>query len=357
MNRLIIACLICSFYFFSCQKPLFNDDGTNPTGSNDVTWEKINFTLERSILNMHATPFQLFAVTENEFVRFDFDNNLLEKRPLPVSSGVKGIPAMSDNIFMRLTTTTTAEQTIEFHLSRNPAQIYKLSVDSLKIPDEDFLEIEFLGRRLGAFKDDGTQFILPAKSFSSKGNFYVFFLFEFEMNGTADEIINVNVLHRVEVPTLAADFGAISNVRYIEGNYYVSSKEGGYRITEDGQYTQIFPQWMLDFFPKEDKIYVTGINSFDLHESTDNGENWERLNQNSALKLVEAKGEKLFTQEVEGHVFKLVGEDLLTASDIDFGTEIDPENLADFYAVEFYNERYYFNVGRDIYFTENIITK
>ena len=258
---------------------------------------------------------------------------------------------------MRLTTTTQVNQTIEFHLSRNPAQIHKILGDSLKLPTEDFLEIEFLARRLGAFKDDGTQFILPAKSFSNQGNFYVFFLFEFQLNATADEFVSVDVVHRVEIPELAADFGAISNIRYIEGNYYVSSKEGAFRITEDGEYNQIFPQWMLDFFPANDKIYVTGISAFDLHESTDDGQTWERLNQNSELKLVEAKGEKLFNHEVEGHVFKLVNDDLLTTSEIDFHEDIEVDNLSNFYAVEFYNDLFYFNVGREIYFTEEIVTK
>lgn len=357
MTRLLIAFLTLFSIFSSCQKPLFTDDTTGGNTSSNATWEKIDFEAERIILNMHATPFQLFAITENEFVRFDYDNDLLEKRPLPLSNGVKGIPAMSDNIFMRLTTTSQVNQTIEFHLSRNPAQIYKILGDSLKLPNEDFLDIEFLGRRLGAFKDDGTQFLLPAKSFSTQGNFYVFFLFEFQLNGTADEFVSVEVAHRIEIPELSADFGNISNIRYIEGSYYVSSKEGAYRITTDGEYNQIFPQWMIDFFPANDKLYVTGINSFDLHESTDDGQTWERLNQNSVLKMVEAKGEKLFTQEVEGHVFQLVNDDLLTTSNIDFHVDVETDNLSNFYAVEFYNDLFYFNVGREIYFTEEIVSK
>ncbi|RMG78562.1 MAG: hypothetical protein D6714_17750, partial [Bacteroidetes bacterium] len=135
------------------------------------------------------------------------------------------------------------------------------------------------------------------------------------------------------------------------------TKEGAYRLTPDGEYEQIFPQWMLDFFPYDGKIYATGISSFDLHVSEDDGETWERLNMNSELKLVEAVGAHLFTQEVEGHAFKLVEEDLLKASDIDYGPDIDPDNLSAFYGLAWYNDLYYFNVGRAIFFTNEIVRK
>lgn len=357
MNRLYLTITSLFILFNACQKPLFTDDGTNNTGNSKADWDIVDYESERPILNMLATPFQLYAITENEFARFGYENELLEKRTLPLSNGVKGNPALSDNIFMRLTTTTSVSQTVEFHLTRNPTEVVKYDSESLKDSTDNHLEIDFLARRLGAFKDDGTQFLLPAKIFSDQGNHYVFFLFGFELNPAHDEFVNVEIEHRVEVPELSADFGNIVNLRFIDGNYFISTKEGAFRLTPEGEYQRIFPQWMLDFFPHNGSIYVTGINTFDLHESIDSGETWERLNKNSELKMVEAAGEHLFTHQVEGHVFKLATIDLLSAREIDYHSNIDTGNLSNFYAVAFFNDKYYFNVGREIYFTETIVGK
>ncbi len=357
MNHLHLAFLSILLLLSACQKPLFDDDGSGDNGPSQGDWDIVDYESERPILNLFATPFQLYAITENEFARFGFENELIEKRTLPVSNGVKGIPALSDNIFMRLTTTSSVNQTIEFHLTRNPTEVVKFVADSLKDSTDNHLEIDFLARRLGAFKDDGTQFLLPAKIFSNQGNYYVFFLLGFQLNPAHDEFIAVEVDKRIDVPELSADFGNIVNIRFIDGNYYVSTKEGAFRITPDGAYTRIFPQWMLDFFPFDGNIYVTGINTFDLHESTDNGETWTRLNQNSTLKMVEAVGDHLFTHEVQGHVFKWVNNDLLNTREIDFHENIDTENVSNFYALAYFNEKYYFNVGREIYFTDAIVAK
>ena len=357
MNRLHFTFLALYLLLNACQKPLFTDDGTDNPNDASADWDIVNYESERPILNMFATPFQLYAITENEFARFGYENELIEKRTLPVYNGVKGNPALSDNIFMRLTTTATASQTIEFHLTKNPTEVIKFVADSLKNSTDNHLEIDFLARRLGAFKEDGTQFLLPAKIFSNQSNHYVFFLFGFQLNPAHDEFVSVEIQHRIDVPELSADFGNIVNLKFIDGYYYVSTKEGAFRITPDGEYDRIFPQWMLDFFPYSGNIYVTGINTFDLHESVDNGETWLRRNQNSELKMVEAVGEHLFTHVVEGHVFKWVDDDLLSFRAIDFHSNIDTDNLSNFYALAFFNNNYYFNVGREIYFTEEIVAK
>ena len=71
-------------------------------------------------------------------------------------------------------------------------------------------------------------FLLATKTFPN--THYTFFLFEITMNAAHDEFISVEVLKRIEVPSLGADFANIVSMRFIEGNFYVSTKEGGFRI-------------------------------------------------------------------------------------------------------------------------------
>lgn len=359
MSRLFYYLIVLGLCTISaCQKPLFtNTDDEQPNNNGEANWTDITFSTERILQNIFGTPFQLYAISENQFFRFDADNELLEKRSLAVDNGVKGRPALSDNVFVRMTTTPNFRQHIEFHSTRNPAAVVKILADSLKNAADDHIEVEFLARTLGAFSDDGVLFLLATKTFPN--TFYTFFLFEITMNAAHDEFVSIEVLERIDVPSLGADFANIVSIRSINGNFYISTKEGAYRITEEGVVSQIFPQgqWMLDFFPFEGDIYVTGINTFDLHRSEDNGETWERLNQNSELKMVEAEGDNIFSHQVVGHAFRLVEDDLLNTKSIKYPTEVDPENLSAFNGISFYNNQYYILVDRAIYFTDVISTE
>lgn len=342
----IAICLL----FSACQRPLIVDDDATNTEAN---WDLLDFKSERLIQGMHATPFELYTISENQFSRFDSDHNLIEKRPLETYSGVRGIPAMSDNTFVRLTIDDAARQTIEFHLSRTPSQIVRIPADSLAGPNDDLLEVEFLARSLGVFSSDGTLFLLPAQVFPARK--YSLFLFEVLHNQAHNVFTSVEVVKRIDLD-LSADFASIVSLRFLNGSFYVTSREGAWRITPSGTAEKIFPQWMRDVFSWQGNLYITGLNAFDLHESSDNGLTWERLNQNTELDIVETAGDLVFTQKVWGTVFSMMPDDFIKAKKIVYPpgfSETDPI----YYGVVFLGGNYYFSLDREVYFTTEVVTK
>ncbi|MEO1259167.1 MAG: hypothetical protein AAFZ15_10240 [Bacteroidota bacterium] len=340
----------CLFSTFSCQRPFLSDDDV----SSKANWEKVGFTAERPIRGIHATPFEWQIITENEFVRFDGENELQEIRPLSTNSGVLGSPALSDNTFVRLTTNDDAKQELEFHLARNPSEIHKLLVDSLAGPTDDFVEVEFQARQVGVFSDDGTIFLLPVKVLP--GRHYVLLMFQVLHNVPHTSFTSVEVIKRINLVELSTDLPRLNALRFVNGNFYVTSQEGTWRITPSGNVEQLFTQWMIDVFPFQGDIYITGLNSFDLHQSTDNGINWERLNQNSELKFVTNANEILFTQAASGLVYQTVDDDLLKAQNIVFPNDYSPQDVVYFGNI-FFAGKHYFALDRAIYLTETIVVE
>ena len=334
---------------FGCQRPLVVDDDQMVK---EASWEKIDFPSERLILGLHATPFELQAITENQFFRFNGDNEPLEIRPFLASTPPLLPPAMSDNTFVRMTTNDDAEQTLEFHLTKNGSQILEIMVDSLKGPGDSFIEVEFMARTLGAFSSDGTLFLLPATVLPDRH--YVLLLFEVLHNAAATEFTSVEMFRRIDLPDLSADFANLQNIRYVDGNFYVGSKSGAWRISPDGEKVKIFQQQMRDFFEHEGKLYAMGPSSFSLHESTDNGITWERLNQDSELVWIETAGGTVFTQTAPSQLFHVMDENLEKAKSIVLPAGF-AANEAIYYGVAFFAGRHYFSMDRSIYFTEEIV--
>lgn len=349
----ILILIVAALSFFSaCQKPLFPDD-ENASGSK-AKWELVDYQSERVIQGLHATPFELYVISENQFIRFDGDHEILDKRPLDVAYGVRGIPAVSDNAFVRMTVDEQTRQIVEFHLARNPAQIVKFVADTLRNDNDSYLEIEFLARTLGAFSSDGVLFLLPAKVFP--GRHYAFFLFEIRQNPAHNAFISIKEIRRIDIEDMSSDFNNLVNMRFLDGNFYITSHEGAWRITPSGQLAKLFPQWMRDVCSWKGDLYISGINTFDLHKSTDNGLNWERLNQNSELKMIETAGELIFSQEVLGNPYQVMPDDFLKAKNIIYPKDASTD-LSSYYSVAFYANRYYFSIERDIFFTTEVVTE
>lgn len=349
--NIVYPSILCTILFLTvgCQRPLIVDDDQMST---EADWGEIEFAAERLIEGLHATPFELQAITENQFLRFNGDNEPLEIRPLNLREGHFGTPAMSDNTFVRLTNNDNAEQILEFHLTKNPAQIVELPVDDLKGQGDEFMEVEWFARTLGAFSDDGTLFLLPTTVLPDRH--YVLLLFEVLHNTEHTEFTSVEVFRRIDLTDLNSDFNNLLNIRYVNGNFYVATKSGAWRVEPDGTKTKILQQHILDFFSKEGNLYLTGSNSFDLHESTDNGENWNRLNQNSELIWVETAQDFIFTQVAPSQVFSVIDDDLLKTRTMVLPKNIDPI-AAIFYDVDFFAGKYYFSMDRSIFFTEEMV--
>ncbi|HHM21506.1 MAG TPA: hypothetical protein ENJ20_05735 [Bacteroidetes bacterium] len=341
--------LVFCFLLPSCQRP-FLSDGPAPK----ATWEMANLEMERQILQLHATPFQWYAISENQFARFDHEDKLLEKRPLPTGAGVLGFPALTDTSFARLLTNDSAKQIFEFRLSRNPDELYTIPVEELAGPSDGFVEVEFRANQLGAFSSDGTLFLLPLKILPD--HYYALALFRLLHDASFNSFSSIEMIHRIDLPDLSTDLPRLRSIRFINGNFYVTSQQGAWRITPSGQSQKIFSQWMLDAFPYQGNIFITGLNSFDLHKSTDNGVTWERLNQNSDLQLVENANESLFTHTAPGVAFQLADDQLIDAKNIVLPEGYSPQDPV-FFDLIFFGEKYYFGLGKKVFTTQNIVTE
>lgn len=368
MSKRTQFCLLLSFFItlqFGCQKNIFDDDegGNGNGGGNNPTadWTALEFETERLIKNLYATPFQLYLITDNEFARFNEDLELVEKRTLiPQGIGLSR-PVLSDNVFTRITANTAGKQVLEFHLARNPAGVKKFNVDELKLPEDDFFEIEIIQRSLGAFNASETQFLVPAKVENGGEAFSVLYVFEITFNSTFDEFVSIE-FSRIDLPDLTTDAANITNivnVRYFKEHFFVSTKKGGYRISEELEVDKIFPssQWVRDYFVYQDTLYMTGLNSFDLHQSPDAGFEWIRLNKNSKLKMIENVNGILFNQEVAGQIFAEADQNLCDENEVVYASDIPTGNLSAFYGIDYFQEQYYLSADTRIFRISEIVTE
>lgn len=347
--KLLLSIFVVSLVF-SCQKPLLPDDDS-PADKAD--WRLLEAPVQRQILGLHATPFQLYAITDNQFFRFNTEDEMVEMRTLNEYNGVKGVPALNDNAFMRLTLNDDNRQVLEFQHARNGQSFVYIPVDSLEKDAGTFVEVEFVSRQLGAFSSDGSSFLLPVKVLPQR--YYAFYLFDIQQNMSSSAFVSIQPVKRIDIPELDAELNNLKSVRFLNGNYYIASSLGAWRITPAGQVQKIFPQWMLDFFSLKGKLYATGLTPYDLHNSTDNGLNWYRIDQNSPVKYAETADTLLFSEETLGNPYKLVSTDFKIARDIALPEEA-PTNPSVFYSVVYFAGRYYFSMDRDVYSAAKVVT-
>ncbi|MEK7254771.1 MAG: hypothetical protein AAB316_08505, partial [Bacteroidota bacterium] len=300
-----------------------------------------------------GTPYELYAISENQFHRFNGDNELLEKRVLDLSHGPKGIPAMSDNAFARMTTNQDDNYVLEFHLARNPAQIVKFVIDTLDLASGDVLEATFVSvRNVGAFSSDGTLFLLPVKV---PNQYHTFFLFQLQFDVPHTEFVSIEKIKRIDVPDLPADVDNLNTIRFLDGNFYVTAQEGAWRISPSGSVKRLFQDWRRDFFSWEGKLYSTGLNDYDLYQSEDNGLTWTPFNEPSELQVVEPAGAYVFTYDIHGDRASILPDDLLNARSIVWPANAPPAQSYLYKGLAFYAGRYNFSIDREVYWTNEVV--
>ena len=332
-----------------------------PPPQSPTEFKAVDFDATRLVLDLHASPNELYAITGDAFYRFDSSYNVVADIPLDASEGDIGIPALSDNIYSRVKLDASGQEIIEFLLPRSPTAVRRFALSDLAEDTDNALLMYRTARSIGAFDADGEQFVLPVRVLAQPANYTAFLFFEIRQNPTLSDFLYLEYTNRVNITDLPANDNTLTSIRFFDGAYFVATLEGAFRITPEGDATRLFFQRMTDFFELNGTLYATGFNDADLHRSFDGGRNWERLSPTtqSKLKHVETEGDFLFTQRVRGFPYRVgdpedVG--LERVLDVVYPASFPLTAFDKFYGVAFFNGRYHFSVDDEIYYTELIVT-
>lgn len=352
MNFRILSLLSCITLLAACQRPLV--EPPEPQGP----WNKLDTETQQVILNTHATPFELYAITEGEFLRFDKRGELEEDRSLDKLFGTKGTPALSDNVLSRVKIGANAEQILEFHLARLGADVVRFTPDDFLLPDDNTILFNLpSGFPFGAFDEDNRRFLMPVRVFGSPKDHIAFLLFDVRQNATFTQFQSVELIARTDLLELGSAENIVTSVRCLNGNFYVTTQAGAWRITPDGTTTKIFSQWMLDAFETRGNLYVTGFNSYEFHVSFDDGLTWERVEEPSDLRYVRVMpNDVTFAQATRGSSFGR-SFDLTSVESLVYNDSIPVHDPAKFFGVSLLDDRYYFSADKCIWWTEELITR
>ncbi len=308
-------------------------------------WEKFDIKTETPILNTHANNRELILATATELYRINRDQEFIEKRPLEVYSRIYGRPMISDFVFTRVTKNLQNRQIIEFHLTKTPNAEIPIVIEDLIEEDENVI-VDSHSRNTGVFNADGTKFMLPVAIFPNYS--YSMLIFDIELNATKDEFVAVELEHRIDIPELPYDLDNITNMRFLDGNYYLGTVQGAFRITPEGEVTKLFPQWIFDFFEVDDKLYMTGYNSWSFYSSSDSGLTWDRVEGLTELEMVEVINGEVFTQSHLFDPLKMSNDDLLTVEEIDYAREI-PLDFSTNFVLNYFDGKYYLAISKEMY--------
>lgn len=354
MRLIPFTLFFITMLIFSCKKQAVVVQPSDP-------WVEIpNLSLNSTINRLHATDHEMLIGTIDNFARMSSTGTVIERRTLEVEKGVFGRPILSDKMFARVLKNVENERELQFHLVNSVNQIY--SITDREIADSaEFIIFEELNNAYstGAFNHDATQFLYAARSLNPQETQYAFFLFDLQLNATATQFQSVTIAHRINIPSslLGSEASMITNVRFLDGNYYISTLSGAYRIQPDGEWQQIFSHWIWDIFRYEGKLYSTGFYENQFYSSEDSGKNWEYANTNTPLRKVEVTGDKIFGQNQLGLPYRLATEDFTTLQEISYNSNFFDDEPTAYQAIEFFQGKYYISVHKRLYSVENIVLK
>ena len=353
----IILSLLFSFSLSNCVKIPGENSGPGKTDLNP--WVLVDdLVSEQLILNAKSNGSFLYVISEGEYFSLDQDLNIKENFIFRNTPKTFGTPAFSDNVFVRVANDGNDRPDIEFRATKNPSSVITFNSEDIgETPDESLEVDQDLASEIGAFNFDNTQFLLATISrpkfeyklvrFKVTTDASTFNIEEVKVDGYAD-------LKQVDVDP---DGGAISSIRYFEGEFFVATREGTFRVTKDMRLELVSPFWSLDIFRSEGDLYTSSFNAGQMMISEDNGRTFEQSSIQTDLGIVRVRGPRLISQGHKGQAFS-------TPKDTDNIFDIapmqinealrDPSNGGLFRAFEYFSGKYYFSVGKELYFADDI---
>ncbi len=326
-------------------------DPVEPETENPNPWKRIETAnAERLYRNIFASATELYAITDNQFFRFDRNLALLEKRTLLADRQLFGTPILAHHVFLRISQGDNNRQVLEFHVTKNPTAVRRISVNELTPVTEAF-EVDASGRFPAVFSDDGTKcFIFGKQTFPTQKPMVI--VLDVILNQTFTDIVAITVSRKSELQGLATD-GKIESLRFFGGFCYIATKDGAFRISTEGVVTKFLQHWVLDFFVRSGRIYATAFNGSLTHESINNGASWRQVGFSSTLRYVETVGSQTFTQQNRGFAYEIADSTFTRAYPMHLNQNF-PQNRFDIYqGISNFENRYIISVDKELWWIEN----
>ncbi len=316
-----------------------------------IPWTKLSdYSNNTNIRLLHATSTELYILSDDEFARLNLDNELVEKRKLELPFDFQGRSAISDHSFHQLIFNDSLKLEINFHLTKNQDQIYKIKIEDYKESGDAAFLTEGEQRNTTTYNDDGAQFAIPFIQIPN--SHYTLFLFDINLNATNTAFESIELAKRINIEDFPAAAGNLNSLKYIDGFYYMTSLHGAIRINSaTGDYEKIFTDWILDVFKYEGSIYATGFDNR-LYISQNNGLSFESvdLGENPPkMQLIEVINKEITSQQAIGFPFNIIDSEF-TASNPLLLNEDFPEDFSAYQDLEYFNGNYYLPVFKELYY-------
>ena len=315
-------------------------------------WTATDLVTRGRITALYATPDELFVFTPVEFVRGSVEDSTfttVDRRPFPSVLRTLGRPAVNNLAFARgVLNTTTSEELLEFQLTQNAGGSVSLAIDSL---GPELVSFEADASAIGAFSDDARTYVQPVIRRSDRNVALLFFTLDYNPSFTAFTSIDYNGL--VELPGVVEDDKIVSDIDYIDDEFYVSTKRGLYRVSEGGVLETVLDDFndIRDVFEYQGDLFATKASLAPVLQSED-GSNF-RQSFVQELYLTQVEGPWIVTQNFEGWPYLLTD---------DLGERTLPLKLNDafpdqrdlYFGLERWDNRYYLGVDQRLYVADEL---
>ena len=346
---ILVVGLAASVTLPSC-RCLTCDDDDNGMGLEEdgALWQDSVAVFRERVLGLLATPTELHVATESEFVRYGTSDDTVltevERRPLVRSLRNLGQPALNDIVFARgVDDIGSGEEAVQFSLVQNSGATRLIPIDSLSpVP----VSMAFGGEVIGAFNRTGTIYLQPVIRRDTRR--VALLRFELAYDPTFTSFQRIRFTGLVDLPNVREIERAVSTVKYLDGRFYVATKEGAYTVDNAGRVERIIaPNASIrDFFRYEGVYYATQSTDGPLFESQE-GRIWNASGIVTDFRLVEVLGRQLVVQELEGWQWEVADDVDEAAKPLRLNEEF-PRANDQYFALARLNRDYYMSIGKRI---------
>ena len=317
-------------------------------------WQDSVAVFRERVLGLLATPSELYVATESEFVRFGTSDDAIlsevERRPLVRRYANLGQPALHPLIFARgLRDIGDGAESVQFSLVQNAGATRVIPIDSLSsVP----LTLAFGGQVVGAFSRTGRIYLQPVYRRDTRR--VALLRFEIDFDPTFTSFASLRYTGLIDLPNVREIDRAVSTVKYIDGMFYVATKEGAYAVENSGRVERIIaPSASIrDIFRYEGTYYATQSTDGPLFVSQE-GRSWAPSGIVTDFRLVKAIGGQLVTQELEGWQWRLAEDVDEPARALLLNEDFPRQNDA-YFGLARLSKTYYMSIDKRIVRTEQL---